>query len=85
MILVQFLDLHPISDPKSPDLSGSLRNEDTMMIPLSSFPKGPKAIYSDDCTLGKGNEYHTLGEVLDTVSELTSVSREINAIMAFPV
>lgn len=56
-----------------------------MMIPLSSFPKGPKAIYSDDCTLGKGNEYHTLEEVLDTVSELTSVSREINAIMALPV
>lgn len=55
------------------------------MIPPSSFPKGPKAVYSDDCTLGKVNKYHTLGELLNTVSELISVPRETNVIMALPV
>lgn len=57
----------------------------SVMITPGSFPKGPKAICSDDSTLGKGNEYHILGELLDTLSESISVPRETNATMALPV
>ena len=75
--LAQFTDFGQFSDLETFDwrISWFLRRKDLAF--LWFFPKGPLAIYSCNCTLGKGNN-DTFQGLLDIGSELTLIPRNPN-------